>query len=107
MTEKLLTINEVCECLNISEQELRLLVEKGKIPAYRLGGTILRFKKEQIEEIKQQGVPQLTEIEKQTDVSAAIRYSRWDRFKDFLAFYDFYLIAMVIICVLVGIIFLQ
>lgn len=105
MTEKLLNLDEVCEYLNISEKELRLLVEKGKIPAYRLGGTILRFKKEQIDEIKQQGVPQLTEIEKSTEVSAAAGYSRGEKFKDFLYYYDFYILALIIIGILVSIIF--
>ncbi|MFH1246067.1 MAG: helix-turn-helix domain-containing protein [Candidatus Omnitrophota bacterium] len=104
MTEKLLNLDEVCAYLNISEKELRLLVEKGKIPAYRLGGTILRFKKEQIDEIKKQGVPQLTETEKKAEVSAAAGYSRGERIKDFFYYNDFYIFAFIIIGILVSII---
>ena len=55
MAEKLLITREVSKYLDIPEDEIRELVERGELPAYRLGGSILRFRKDQIEEIKRKG----------------------------------------------------
>ena len=52
MVEKLLTIREVALLLDINEKEVVELSEKGVIPAYKVGGVYLRFKKEQIEQYK-------------------------------------------------------
>ena len=49
MEEKLLNIEEVARYLNLSEKTVKQLVEKGDLPAYKIGGVILRFKREQIE----------------------------------------------------------
>ncbi len=103
MTEKLLNIEEVCEKLNISEELLRKLVDKGGIPAYRLGGTILRFKSSQIEQIRLGGIPQAASLEK--DNLSAPLDSRREGFKDFLYFNDFYIISAIIIIVLLITIF--
>ena len=59
MPEKLLTIGEVAEYLKISEEEVKRLVDIGEIPAYRIGGSFLRFRKEQIDGIR----PEIDEIE--------------------------------------------
>ena len=50
--EKLLTIREVSLYLGISEKEVIELAESQTIPAYRVGGVYLRFKRQQIEEFK-------------------------------------------------------
>ncbi len=50
--EKLLTIREVSLILNITEKEVIDLAENQVIPAYRIGGVYLRFKRQQIEEYK-------------------------------------------------------
>ena len=50
MEEKLLDIAEVARYLNLSEESVRELVEKGDLPAYKIGGVLLRFKKGQIED---------------------------------------------------------
>ena len=38
MHEKLLNIKEVAESLGLSEEEVKDLVSKGEIPAYKIGG---------------------------------------------------------------------
>ena len=50
MHDKLLNIKEVAEYLGVSEDGIRELVAKGEMPAYKVGGLLLRFKKEQIEQ---------------------------------------------------------
>ena len=103
MAEKLLNVKEVCQYLDLSEAELRKLVDKGEIPAYRLGGTILRFRKDQIDQIKAQGVPKLSELEE--EALSTIADSRAERLSDFLYFNDFYIISAIISIVLLIIIF--
>ena len=103
MSEKLLNVKEVCQYLAISEEDLRSLVDRGEIPAYRLGGTILRFKKDQIDRIKAQGVPKLSQLEEEVLPNAA--EERMERLKDFVYFNDFYIICAIIALILLIIIF--
>lgn len=44
-----MNIKEVADYLRISEEEVKDLVTKGEIPAYKVGGLLLRFKKDQVE----------------------------------------------------------
>ena len=103
MPEKLLNTREVSEYLGISEQELRKLVDRGEIPAYRLGGTILRFKKEQIDKIKARGVPKIIKLEE--EATAPIENSLLEHWKDFLYFNDFYILSLFVTIILLIIIF--
>jgi excisionase family DNA binding protein len=103
MAEKLLNIEEVCRNLGISEEDLRNLVDRGEIPAYRLGGTILRFKKDQIDIIKARGIPDISELDKRA-LSPA-RDSWLEKFKDFVYFNDFYIVSVIIIVILLIAIF--
>lgn len=52
MQEKLLTVEEAAQILGISVDEVKILSQKGLIPTYRIGGVYLRFKKEQIQELR-------------------------------------------------------
>lgn len=103
MSEKLMSTEEVCKYLDILEEDLRKLVDKGEIPAYRLGGIILRFRKDQIDEIKARGVPKLNDLQQET--LAAKENSRLERVIDFLYFNDFYIISAIIIVLLLIAIF--
>ena len=103
MSEKLLNVREVSQYLGISTEDLRRLVDDGKIPAYRLGGAILRFRKDQIERIKAQGVPELAQS--QEEPAAEGKYAGIERLKDFLYFNDFYIISAIIIVALLIFIF--
>src|SRR3989338_3937431 len=64
MPEKLLSIKEVAEYLKISEEEVKRLVDQGEIPAYKIGDTFLRFRKEQIDAIRDE-ISQIEEIKPQ------------------------------------------
>lgn len=91
MTHKLLTVREVAQILDVSEQELIELAEQGAIPAYKIAGTHLRFRKDQINHIKQ-----LEHIEFKTRVKH-IKYSLPERIADFIYFNDFYIASFALI----------
>jgi excisionase family DNA binding protein len=91
---KLLTVREVSHILDISEKDVLDLAENGTMPAYKLGGVYLRFKKEQVEEFKLNN-KQLLHRE----------YSFKDRVFDFFYFNDFYILSISIIGFLIYIIF--
>jgi excisionase family DNA binding protein len=97
--EKLLTVREVSMLLEISEKEVLDLAENGSLPAYKVGGVFLRFKKEQVIEYKRKIKPLSSkprESEKRTFQG---------RFNDFFYFNDFYILASLIIILLLLIIF--
>jgi excisionase family DNA binding protein len=97
--EKLLTVREVSLMLGITEKEVMDLAESGALPAYKIGGVYLRFKKDQI----------LGFLKSSQQVSssraAESKYPLSDRLSDFFYFNDFYLIAVGVIVFLLVIIF--
>jgi len=97
--EKLLTVREVSSILGVSEKEIIELAEDGKIPAYKVGGVYLRFKKEQIDGMRKSIRVELRKPE-QTHA-----YSMQDKFDDFIYFNDFYIVSAVIIIFMLFIIF--
>lgn len=98
--EKLLTIRDVSLILGISEKEVIDLAESGKIPAYKVGGVYLRFKREQIEAFRKKLKPV---EQKRTEVSQ--RPSLTERLSDFFYFNDFYILSVLIILLILFIIF--
>ena len=104
MSEKLLNIKEVSDYLGISQEDLRKLVDKGEIPAYRLGGTILRFRRDQLDQVKAKGIPEIDDFEEQA-LALPQGYSRFEKWRDFLYFNDFYILSAIIIAILLVVIF--
>lgn len=98
--EKLLNIRDVSTILGISEKEVIDLAETGQIPAYKIGGVYLRFKRQQIEEYRKRlGLPAV----KKNLVSH--NYLFKDKLNDFLYFNDFYILSAIIIILIIFIIF--
>ncbi len=97
--EKLLTIREVSQMLNISEKDVIDLSESGKIPAYKVGGVYLRFKRDQVEHFRKQS----------SELDAIVVPHTKDTFResvvDFIYFHDFYLAAALIVLVMLIVIF--
>lgn len=89
--EKLLTVRETSHILNLTEKEVLDLAEEGRIPAYRVGGQYLRFKREQVEGYKREI------LKSSPQKSPAHRYSLVERIGDFIYFNDFYLLSLFII----------
>ncbi len=92
--EKLVTIREAAAILNISEREVIDLAESGKIPAYKIGGVYLRFKREQLEEVKRN--LHLTGIKHYPQN----KYSFGEKISDFFYFNDFYILSVILIAVI-------
>ena len=97
--EKLLTVREVASLLGVSEKEVMDLAEKGAIPAYKVGGVYLRFKREQVHNFRRSSsapVPKVVTKQK---------YSAKDLLSDFFYFNDFYILAFLLITLLLVVIF--
>lgn len=130
MFEKLLNLNEVAEYLGMSEETVRELVDAGHIPAYKIGGLHLRFRKDQIDSVKDRlsepGSLHPHSSAPSRDHSAAAKetpsslpketrdsivhggeksYSQIEKIKDFLYFNDFYIISTILIIILLVVIF--
>ena len=96
--EKMLTVRDVSLILDISEREVMDLAEGGALPAYKIGGVYLRFKKEQVLDFQKTNKASLSK-------SDAPKYSLKDRLWDFLYFNDFYILAILTVILLLVIIF--
>jgi len=96
--EKLLTVREVSLLLSISEKEVMDLAESGLIPAYKVGGVYLRFKREQVQEYQRS-------FRSPVDKHAASQKNTFaDSFSDFFYFNDFYILAASLIIILLAVI---
>lgn len=91
--EKLLTVREVSIMLDISEKEVLDLAESGKIPAYKVGGVYLRFRRDQVLEFRRSRKPLSVE-------TGTSQYSFRDKLRDFFYFNDFYIVVGVLIILL-------
>jgi len=97
--EKLLTVRDVSIILGISEREVVDLAESGAIPAYKVGGVYLRFKKEQVQEYKKSK----SSLSPKTETGH--EHSFEDKVSDFFYFNDFYILTILVIILLLLIIF--
>ena len=93
MQNKLLTMPEVAKYLDMSEKQVKDLVAKGRLTVYKIGGTFLRFKPEQVEAVKKFITPE-----------TYYTSTPPERFVDFLYFNDFYILATLFIIGLITII---
>ncbi len=113
MPEKLLTIQEACGILGISIKDVKKLVARGDLPAYKIGGKFLRFRKEQIEAIKSEIAAKKNfeqskmPLEKPLLQTADVAYTQSPRdgILDFLYFNDFYIICGIVALVILWVIF--
>ena len=94
--EKLWTASEVARYLGIHEVDVEELVRQGKLTGYKLGGQFLRFRPSQVEELKGR-------IRFRPTIGTSLAQPRmwFHHVKDFLYFYDFYLVSATCLAVLV------
>jgi excisionase family DNA binding protein len=111
--EKLISLHDAAGILELSEEELRRFVAEGKIPAYKIGGEYLRFRKSQIEALrsririlKHQSVP-ILDIRPSQKTEMRTGYSIFDKIRDFVYFNDFYILAFILIVLLTTVILLR
>ena len=131
MSEKLLTVEEVSRYLRLSEAAVKELVEKGELPAYKIGGSFLRFKKDQIElyqrrrdsaflaekalsrdrGVRDSFMKERTEGALWFDSRRVSRsgrvtsYTFWEKLEDFLYYNDFYILSVILLILIVLAIF--
>jgi len=98
MSEKLLTVREVAHLLKLNEKEVIELAESGEIPAYKVAGLYLRFKKDQIEQIKEG-------LFAKRGLSMETTTSFWERFTDFWYYNDFYILSIILIFLMLYFVF--
>lgn len=97
--EKLLTIREAAKELGMTEKEIMDLAEDGVLPAYKVGGVYLRFKKEQVENYMRRA--HIVDRKK----TLLQNYPLNHRIADFFYFNDFYIFAASIILIMLFYIF--
>jgi excisionase family DNA binding protein len=114
MPEKLFTLKEVASYLNIPDNYVERLVEEGIIPAYKIGGSFVRFRKEQIDAIINEIREDYEVLRTSDSIKVAARVkteeggmkdSVLDKVRDFFYFNDFYIIGAVVIAALLYVIF--
>jgi len=129
MPEHLLNIREVADYLGVSEEEVKRLVDIGELPAYKIGDSFLRFRKEQVDAVK----TEVNDVEKKDPARVEIKlddkchpthpytqlenemkhnepvarqydYTAAEKMRDFFYYNDFYIISAVVVAVLLLII---
>ena len=120
MPTKLLTLKELSEYLGIKEEKIAELVEKKIILAYKIGGELLRFRKEQLDATRREiesritdddrivvGVDDTSSKEVQKTITDAWQEDDTfrDRVADFFYFNDFYIVAGLFIFLLLYVIY--
>ena len=118
MPEKLLTVQELAGYLEIAESKVIELVDKKVISGYRIGGELLRFRKDQIDAIRREIDSYIVAADRTHDRAPEERkeklsvYSKTgvsdsfpDRVSDFFYFNDFYIVSIFTIAALLFLIF--
>jgi len=97
MKEKLLTVREVSNILNLPEKDVIELANANLIPHFKIDGTFLRFKSSDILKIKEK-------INKKYNLPLQ-KQNKLEKIKDFFYFNDFYIFSVLIILLLLWVIF--
>ncbi len=96
-TSPYLTVREASQILGVTESRIMSLVDEKKLQAYRIAGQYVRFKREDVDQIKRSGNVAAETIK--------FPYTFQERMRDLLAYNDFYITAFIVILVLLYIIF--
>ena len=97
MGEKLLATREVSQILEISEKDVIALTKLNKIPHFKIAGEFLRFKKDDIQQLKE-------EIQTKFNIHKE-KVPQSEQLREFLRFNDFYLVSSLVIMLLLWTIF--
>ena len=104
--------------MGITEEKITDLVTQGVITAYKLGGELLRFRRDQIDAIRSEIDARVTDADKFDVSEARLRVKERlrtlkggnsttlkERMEDFLYFNDFYIVSAVVAGILLVVIF--
>jgi len=114
--EKLFTLQQAAQYLKLSEEEILELVDEGEVPAYKIGGTFFRFRKEQLDAIKK-NLPDIDEQYKQKisthkvdigvyeakkeEIDTPQVISFQEKIKDFIYYNNFYILSVITTLILI------
>jgi len=96
-TKPYVTVREAGQILGVSEGRIMALVDEKKLQAYRIAQQYLRFKREDVQRLKNSGHV--------TSETIKFPYTPQERLRDFLAYNDFYIGSLIVILALLFIIF--
>jgi excisionase family DNA binding protein len=103
-----MNVREAAEYLGIGERVIKELVDSGELPAYKIGGTFLRFKESQLlsyktalydDEAKPVKKAKKTKKDTPRVISVNTGDNGIDAVKDFLYFNDFYILSAIFIVI--------
>lgn len=86
----LLTVEEVKNYLAIEQQQLEHYIAQGKLQAYKIGGTFLRFRKEDVLNLR-------FEIQPSGERAKKKRPGVFSKIADFWRFNNFYILSLLIV----------
>lgn len=89
----MLTLEEVRNFLELEEAELEKYVKQGKLHAYKIGGTYLRFRKEEVLNLRSEVQPR--------KFKPPVRPSLFARIGDFWRFNNFYILSLLLVMALI------
>lgn len=104
LTEDLLSLKEAASLLGVSEEEVNELIKKHRVPSHQVAGAFLRFKRKEIEGLKNKWrierelFPKASESFEHT--ASVLKAGFFDRVADFWHFNDFYILCSVLIMLL-------
>ncbi|OGW78716.1 MAG: hypothetical protein A2Z83_08850 [Omnitrophica bacterium GWA2_52_8] len=93
----MLTLEETKRFLDIEQQALEKYIQYGKLRAYKIGGTYIRFRKEEVLNLRYEIVPSKSKKSSQTTI--------FSRLYDFWRFNNFYIISLAVVIVLTVVVF--
>jgi excisionase family DNA binding protein len=97
MSSQYITVRETAQILAVSEKKVMDLIESGSLQAYKIADQFLRLKRNEVVNIRSTG--------QVVSENSTHSYTWGERVHDFFYFYDFYLISLVVIGILLYIIF--
>ena len=103
--DRYLDVHEAAEVLYVGEKELWELVHQHQVPTHTIAGAFLRFKKEDIEELKIKWRIErdlFPEVQPTFVHASHVRQATFsEKLKDFWHFNDFYIVCSALVLVLV------
>lgn len=104
LEERYLNVHEASQILEISEEELWNLVHEHKVPTHNIAGAFLRFRKDDVEELKIKWRIQRELFPKKSQYfvhqSAVLGGNILEKIRDFWYFNDFYFLCFTVVAVL-------
>ena len=102
--ERYLDVHEAAELLDVSEKELWDLVHKHQIPTHQIAGAFLRFKKEDIEQLKIKWRIERELFPKRSRFfvhdNTVKKASLPEKLADYWYFNDFYILCSILVVIL-------